>query len=185
MNKIEYFKKYFSVLNLSLNSVNFDKLVELSCMIKKANKSSNQIILAGNGGSSSIASHLTVDLINAANIRAINFNEPSIITCFANDYGYKNWVAKALDCYANNGDVVILISSSGQSENMLIAAKKAKDIGMSTVTLSGFSKNNPLRTMGDVNFWVDSSQYNIVEMAHHIWLLSVVDYIIANKNKEL
>jgi D-sedoheptulose 7-phosphate isomerase len=173
-----YFKNYFSTIKSSLDLIDISKLEQISNLITKVSKSGNKVIIVGNGGSASIASHLTVDFINAAKIKAINFNESSIITCFANDYGYENWVSKALECYADSGDVVILISSSGQSENMLVGAKKAKSMNLNVVTLSGFSLDNPLRQLGDINLWVDSKAYNIVEMTHHIWLLAIVDYII-------
>jgi len=187
MKKLQknYFSNYFLKINESLRSIDSIKLIEIANLIIKCNSLKKKIIIVGNGGSASIASHLTVDFINAAEIKAMNFNEPSIITCFSNDYGYENWVAKALDCYADSGDVVILISSSGQSENMLIAANKAKSMGVSVVTLSGFSVDNPLRKLGDINLWADSNAYNIVEMTHHIWLLAIVDYIIAKSNKEV
>ena len=55
------------------------------------------------------------------------------------------------------------------------------EIGLSVITLSGFLESNPLRKMGDVNLWVNSSEYNIVESVHQIWLLSIVDYLISNK----
>lgn len=106
-------------------------------------------------------------------------NEANFITCFANDYGYENWVARAIDFYADEGDVLILISSSGRSENMLNAvdAGRAKKIS-SIITLSGFDAKNPLRSKGDINLWLDSHSYNYVENIHQIWLLSVVDMII-------
>ena len=179
----KYFTDYFLKIKLSLDSVDTSQLNKIANLIVKVSKRGNKVIIVGNGGSASIASHLTVDFINAANIRSMNFNETSLVTCFSNDYGYKNWVSKALDCYSDAGDVVILISSSGQSENMLIAANKSKSIGINVVTLSGFSSDNPLRKLGDINLWVDSSDYNIVEMTHHIWLLAIVDYII-EINKE-
>ena len=173
-----YFTNYFSLIKSNIDLVDVNKLKEIANLIQQISKAGNKVIIAGNGGSASIASHLTIDFINAANIKAINFNETSIITCFSNDYGYENWVARALDCYADTGDMLILISSSGQSENMLVAADKAKSIGVDIVTLSGFFLDNPLRSRGDINLWTDSSDYNIVEMTHHIWLLAIVDYII-------
>ena len=180
----KYFSKYFSTIKVSLDSVDVFQLEKVANLIAKANTLNNKIIIVGNGGSASIASHLTVDFINAAKIKAINFNESSIITCFSNDYGYENWVGKALDCYADSGDVAILISSSGQSQNMLVGAKKAKSMNVDVVTLSGFSSDNPLRQLGDINLWVDSKAYNIVEMTHHVWLLAIIDYLIElNKEK--
>ena len=178
-----YFKKYFLQIKEALDLVNYSELEKVAGLVRESQELGKKVIIVGNGGSASIASHLTVDLINAAKIKAVNFNESSIITCFANDYGYENWVDKALDCYADSGDVVILISSSGQSENMLVGAKRAKSMNVDVVTLSGFSSDNSLRQLGDINLWVDSKAYNIVEMTHHIWLLAIVDYIIELNNK--
>jgi D-sedoheptulose 7-phosphate isomerase len=174
----KYFNEYFSTIKTSLDSIDVYQLEKVANLIVKASASGNKIIVVGNGGSASIASHVTIDFINAAKIKSTNFNESSIITCFSNDYGYENWVGKALECYADSGDVAILISSSGQSQNMLVGAKKAESMNVDVVTLSGFSSDNPLRQLGDINLWVDSKAYNIVEMTHHIWLLAIVDYII-------
>ena len=124
-----------------------------------------------------MASHVCVDLTKACNIRSVNFNEADLLTCFANDYGYENWVKKAVDFYADKKDLFICISSSGMSKNIIIGAKQAKKLGCNVVTLSGFSKSNKLKKEGHINFWVDSSNYNIVEMTHHVWLLSTVDLI--------
>jgi D-sedoheptulose 7-phosphate isomerase len=185
MNQLEiYFRNYYSEIDKNLNSVDVCQLEKIANCIARYKETGKKVIIAGNGGSASIASHLTIDLINAANIRAVNFNDPSIITCFANDYGYEKWIAKALDKYADPGDTVILISSSGESKNMLIGAKKAKSINCDVVTLSGFSADNQLRKLGRINLWVDSEKYNIVEMVHHVWLLSIVDYIIKNNKGE-
>ena len=116
-----------------------------------------------------------------AGLRAINFNEADLITCLANDYGYENWVSQALKLYSNPRDILILISSSGMSKNILNAAKSAKELGLLTITLSGFSETNSLSSMGEINLWVDSSEYNIIEMTHHVWLLAIVDFIIASR----
>ncbi len=178
-----YFSDYFAKIKESLDLIDTSKLENLVSIFLEANNNNNKIMLVGNGGSATIADHLTIDFINAAGIRAVNFNDPALITCFSNDYGYENWVERALDCYANSGDVLVLISSSGQSKNMLVGARKAKSLGLDVITLTGFSSNNPLKELGDINLWVDSNEYNIVEMTHHIWLLAAVDYIIMN-NKE-
>ena len=181
MNQMEnYFKNYFSTIKNNLDAIDVYKLEKIIKLITRVSKNKGKVIIVGNGGSASIASHLTVDFINAAKIKAMSFNDSSIITCFSNDYGYENWVSKALDCYAEDGDLVVLISSSGQSKNMINGAKRAKYMGLNVITLTGFLPNNPLRKLGDVNLWVDSKAYNIVEMTHNVWLLSVVDYIIEN-----
>ena len=137
-----------------------------------------KVIVVGNGGSAAIASHVAVDLTKAARVRAINFNEADLITCFGNDYGYENWIAKALEFYSDAGDVAVIISSSGQSQNVVIGAKAARDLGLQVVTLSGFRADNPLRAIGDLNLWVNSESYNIVETTHQSWLLAVIDRLV-------
>jgi D-sedoheptulose 7-phosphate isomerase len=180
MDKL-FFDSYYKKINNNLIDVSSSSLIEAALLIENLEKTSGKVILVGNGGSASIASHVSIDFTKAANIRSINFNEASLLTCFANDYGYENWASNALNFYADSNDIAILISSSGQSKNIINAADKAKKIGLPIITLSGFLENNPLRKMGDVNLWVNSSEYNIVESVHQIWLLSIVDYLISNK----
>ena len=157
------------------------KTLTKSNFVGKINYAGKKVILVGNGGSSAMASHVAVDFTKAAGIRAVNFNESDLITCFANDYGYENWVAEALEAYADPGDLAILISSSGKSQNILNGAEKAKKMGLYLITLSGFFPDNPLRKLGSLNLWVDSTEYNIVEMTHHVWLVAIIDYLIETK----
>lgn len=154
-------------------------LVQVKNALLDVQGKDGKIIIVGNGGSAAIASHFSVDLTKNAKTRCINFNEADLITCFANDYGYEHWVEKAIEFYGDAGDVLIAISSSGQSENILNGCKAANKLGFSAViTLSGLSGDNPLRKMGDINLWVDSRAYNIVESLHQLWLLAIVDLII-------
>ena len=127
-----------------------------------------------------MASHVAVDLTKQAGVRAVNYNEADLITCFANDYGYEHWVGKAIEFYGDEGDVVILISSSGSSQNMVNAVKSAKKLGMRVITFTGFNEDNLLKQGGDLNLWVNSSAYNVVENTHQMWLLLVCDLIIGN-----
>ena len=113
-----------------------------------------------------------------AKIQSISFNDPGIITCYANDFGYKNWISKTIELSLTNKDVVVLISSSGKSLNILNAAKYAKKKNIQTITLSGMSKKNNLKKMGLINFWVDSKSYNIIETAHQFYMMAVIDLII-------
>ena len=184
MKTTHYFANYFKAIYQNLESIDSAQLEQASCMSWETHQSSKKIIIAGNGGSAAMASHVAVDFTKAAGIRAINFNEADLITCFANDYGYENWVAQALEAYADKGDLLVLISSSGNSQNILNGAKKAKEMGLLVITLSGFLPNNPLRELGNLNLWVDSTEYNIVEMTHHVWLVAIVDYMIETKGIE-
>jgi len=181
MNTSHYFSQYFETIGKKLKSIDSTQLEQVATMIQQTHQSGKKIIVVGNGGSAAMASHVTVDFTKAARIRAVNFNEPDLLTCLSNDYGYERWVEMALEFYADPGDLVILISSSGKSPNMLHGAEKSKAMGLSLVTVSGFSADNPLRKLGDLNLWVDSTAYNIVEMTHHIWLLAIIDYLIATK----
>ena len=149
-------------------------------LIKKSINNNSKIYIVGNGGSSSIASHASVDFAKVARIPSATFNNANLITCFANDYGYQNWVKEALKSYSNNKDLIILISSSGTSKNIVNAAQYCKDNSIDLITFSGFEKNNPLSVLGNVNFHVDSKEYNYIEMSHHIILVSLVD-IFAKK----
>lgn len=171
----DYFKLYKD--SFSGDHLN-EKLLELKNRLVEVNKNKRKTIIAGNGGSAAIASHCAVDLTKNAGVRVVNFNEAGLITCLSNDYGYADWVSKAIEMYGDEGDLVILISSSGRSENMLNAAKIAKHLGIYVVTFTGFNADNPLKNAGELNFWIDSKAYNIIEMTHQIWLLAVCDAII-------
>ena len=167
-------------MNHHIQSVDHTLLKDATDTIKKVSLVGKKVILAGNGGSAAIASHVSVDFTKAAGIRAINFNEADLLTCFANDYGFDRVFEKAVEFYGDEGDLLILISSSGSSANVVNAARRAKELDIGVITFSGFKSDNLLRQLGDINFWVDSKAYNIVEMTHHIWLLAVLDYIIGH-----
>jgi len=173
-----FFSLYFDELSARLHDASADQLRELCQVFVDVREKGRKVILVGNGGSAAIASHVAVDLTKAARVRAINFNEADLITCFGNDYGYENWMGKALEFYGDSGDAAVIISSSGQSQNVVIGANAARDLGLHVVTLSGFHANNPLRTLGDLNLWVNSESYNVVETTHQSWLLAVVDRLV-------
>jgi len=136
-----------------------------------------RVFLAGNGASASIASHAAVDLVKTAAIQAHDFNEANLITALANDHGYEHWIARALELRASPGDAAVLVSSSGRSPNILAAARRARELGLRVVAFSGFSPDNPLRTLADIEFHVDSNEYNIVECTHMVWLMATVDFL--------
>jgi len=179
-----FFENYFNEFYKCLNDYkikDFNNIIKLFIEIKENKK---KIIFLGNGASASISSHLAVDLTKAANIKSINFNEPNLITCLANDFGHDNWMKQAIDFYADKGDLIIFISSSGQSKNIVNSAKHAKKRKFKIVTFSGFKRTNPLNKLGIVNMWVNSKSYNIIENTHQAWLLSLVDFVIQNNKKQ-
>jgi phosphoheptose isomerase len=147
--------------------------------IVTASTAGKKTVIIGNGGSAAMSSHVAVDLTKNARVRATDFSDASFITCLSNDFGFEKWIAKAIEFHGDEGDVLIAISSSGKSPNILNACKSARDRKFSAViTFSGFGSDNPLRTLGDINFWAPSRSYNHVEMAHHVWLVALVDLII-------
>ena len=164
------------------NEETVEKLAEVADLLKNVNSVGKKTLIFGNGGSAAIASHFSVDLTKNAGLRCVNFNEADLITCFANDYGFDRWVEKAVDFYGDEGDLLIVISSSGSSKNMLNGVKAARNGNFqAVVTLSGFAENNPLSQLGDINLWINSRAYNFVENIHQIWLLAIVDLIIGNR----
>jgi len=163
-----------------------DEITEKIILVKKilleVKKNNSKVMIFGNGGSAAIASHVSVDLTKNAGIRSTNYNEADLLTCFSNDYGYERWIEKAIEFYGDNKDILILISSSGKSRNMLNACEAAKNKKISKIiTLTGHEKNNPLSKLGDVNLWIDSKAYNFIENTHQIWLLTVCDLIIGKR----
>ncbi len=179
MNETKWLSEYFDRYKQAIfQQDKYKDLVQLKELLMATQVAGKKVILAGNGGSAAIASHCAVDFTKSAGIRCINFNEADLITCFANDYGYECWLQKALEFYADDGDLVILISSSGKSPNMVRAAEYAISRGLKVVTLTGFAEDNALKGLGQLNLWVNSRAYNVIEMTHQIWLLAVCDLII-------
>ncbi|MAD56981.1 MAG: phosphoheptose isomerase [Porticoccus sp.] len=176
-----YIKNYLQKFYNHLHDYDYKSFLKIIKFLNEVKKKKRKVIIVGNGGSAAMASHVSVDLTKMCKIRAVNFNEADLLTCFANDYGYENWVKQAIDSYADKNDLLICISSSGESKNIINGAKFAKRIGCKVVTLTGFKKNNKVGKIGHVNLWLDSENYNIIEMTHHTWLLLIVDFIAKSK----
>ncbi len=180
MDYTSYFNDYTRSINTLLNDVNIDLINQSVQMIKKTIENNNKIYIVGNGGSASIASHVSVDFAKVANVPSSTFNNANLITCFANDFSYENWVTEAIKAYCNKKDLLILISSSGTSKNIVNAANHCKLNNINLITFSGFNKDNALSKLGNINFHINSNNYNYIEMSHHIILVSLVD-IFAKK----
>ncbi len=140
-----------------------------------AHDAGNKIMFIGNGGSAGIASHMSIDFSKNGGLRAQAFNDPSALTCLGNDLGYENVFAKQLEFHARPGDVLIAISSSGRSPNILAGVGMARSRECRIVTFSGFTEENHLRRAGDVNFFVRSHEYGFVEVAHLALCHAVLD----------
>lgn len=138
-----------------------------------------KVIFIGNGASAAIASHQAVDYWKNGGIRAVAFNDASLLTCISNDFGYPQVFEKPIEMFADAGDVLMAISSSGRSENILRGAEAAERVGCRVVTLSGLRPDNPLRHRGELNFYVPSDSYGYVEITHLAICHCIVDTIIA------
>jgi D-sedoheptulose 7-phosphate isomerase len=142
---------------------------------EQAHDAGNKIMIIGNGGSAGIASHTAIDLSKNAGLRTLAFNDSSALTCLANDYGYEHVFAKQVEFHGRLDDVLVAISSSGSSANILYAVAAARACGIRILTFSGFEPGNPLRASGDLNFYVPASEYGFVEIAHQALLHAMLD----------
>lgn len=158
--------------------INFgDAIPKVSKAVSERAKRGNKVIIIGNGGSASIASHMATDFLKNIKIPALAFNDSSLLTCLSNDLGYENVFSAPIGMLANKGDILFAISSSGKSKNILNAVSQARKKGCFIVGLSGFSPRNPLRDMGDINFYLPSSSYGAVEITHLAICHAVVDIL--------
>ena len=185
MSDHQFIKNYLQdfIELLQPNDELIEELVKVRNLLLEVSSSNKKVLIFGNGGSAAIASHFSVDLTKNAKLRCLNFNEASLITCFANDYGFEHWAEKAVDFYGDEGDLLIVISSSGQSQNMINAVKAARNGNFhSVITLVRFFRGaNPLKKLGDINLWANNKSYNFVENIHQIWLLAITDLVIGKR----
>jgi D-sedoheptulose 7-phosphate isomerase len=135
-----------------------------------------KLMFIGNGGSAGICSHMATDYSKNGNIRSLAFNDGAMLTCLGNDLGYENVFAKQIDLHAAPGDLLIAISSGGKSKNILEGVATARRKGCRVVTLSGFGGDNPLRKLGDINFYLGSDQYGYVEIGHLAICHAILDF---------
>ena len=149
--------------------------VEVCDLCHGAHDSGGKVMFIGNGGSMGIATHMAVDFSKNGGMRAMAFGDGAVLTCLGNDLGYENVFARQIEWHGRAGDVLIAISSSGKSPNILNGVQAARSRGGTIVTFSGFREDNPLRKAGDVNFYVRAMEYGFVEVAHQAILHAILD----------
>jgi D-sedoheptulose 7-phosphate isomerase len=128
------------------------------------------LYIIGNGGSAGMASHMAADAAKNGRLRALAFNDPSLLTATANDIAYDQVFSLPLERLGRAGDLLIAITSSGNSLNIVRALEVARGLGIGTVTLSGMQADNLTRTLGDLNFYVPVPRYGWAESAHQVIL---------------
>jgi len=151
--------------------------------IYKSIKKNNKIIIYGNGGSASNAIHFCTDITKILNKKSITFDNANLITCYSNDYGFDNFVKQSINSHFIKNDIVILISSSGESQNIIEAAKFCIKKKIKLITLSAFNFNNKLKRLNKngINFYINTRSYNISEISHLIILLLSIDLFKGKK----
>jgi D-sedoheptulose 7-phosphate isomerase len=144
-------------------------------LLKNTRDTKGKVIIIGNGGSAGIASHFSCDLMRTLSIGSQTLFDSNLLTCMGNDFGYEEVFSKPLEVLLQENDLLVAISSSGKSPNILRACNVALEKNVPIMTLSGFSDKTPLRSLGDLNFWVPSFDYGLVEMTHFFILHTIVD----------
>ena len=160
----------------------FYGLEAVAQLIIEQTRFNKKLIFIGNGASAAIASHMSTDYWKNGGMRAIAFNDSSLLTCISNDYGYKHVFEKPIEMFADEGDILMAISSSGKSENILRGTQAARSKKCSVITFSGFSPENPLSQTGDYNFYVASPSYGQVEIIHLTICHCICDALIQEKS---
>jgi len=178
-----YFATLASHLSHTVATLGVDAPVEvaeaMAAVIERAREAhaaGHKLLFVGNGGSAGIASHLAIDYTKAGTLRALALNDGAALTCLGNDLGYEQVFAYQIRAHGQPGDLLIAISASGRSPNILNAVAAARERGMKVVTLSGFAPDNPLRRSGDVNFYIASDHYGMVEISHLAICHAMLDF---------
>ena len=133
------------------------------------------VFVIGNGGSAGIASHFAIDLLNALKIAAQTLYDSNVMTCISNDFGYEQVFSRPLNLLLKSNDLLVCISSSGNSQSILNGTAIAKSKDVPIITLSGFEPHNPLKSQGDLNFYLPIIDYGLVEMGHFFLLHTIID----------
>lgn len=152
-----------------------ERLIQIFCSCKK---DGGALFFAGNGGSAAIASHNTADFMKNGGMRTVSLQDASVLTCLGNDTGFENIYSLQIERLAKKGDVLVAISSSGNSPDIVNAVEAARNAGAKTVTFTGFDAGNKVRKAGDANVWIDCMEYGIVESAHQAILQQIVDTML-------
>lgn len=185
----DYLKGYAERLTQALSEVPPERLESALALLQKTRKAEGRIYVAGNGGSCSIAGHLCCDWMKGTH----NDHEPpmrvhslsdatALMTALANDMSYEQSISEQVKYLGKPGDLIVLISSSGNSPNIVAAAQMAKERGMKVIGLSGF-KGGKLSEMADVSLHVPASNYGIAEDAHQALMHVLAQFMYLSSSK--
>ncbi len=161
--------------NLEKYDLGVSRLNELFFQIKNRK---GTIFFIGNGGSAAIASHMTADFMKNGGMNTYSLYDNAVTTCMGNDYGYEYIFSKPLEFLMKEKDLLVAISSSGNSQNIINAIHVARNKGAKVITFTGFKEDNRAKQLGDINVWVPCESYGIVESIHNLMLQQIVDMIM-------
>lgn len=133
------------------------------------------MFFAGNGASAMMAGHMAADASKNGGFRSQAFNDAALMTAISNDVSYEESFALPLSRFADPGDVLVTISSSGNSPNIIRVIERALEMRLTVITLSGMRPDNRSRAMGNLNFYIPADTYGIVEAAHQVLLHGWLD----------
>ncbi len=179
----EYFGQYRKNLSETLDKVDGSKIDSALSILLKAIESGAQVFVAGNGGSAAIANHLCCDWTKGTFARgqkplmthSLSANT-SMLTAVANDLGFEQSFSAQLEMMGKADDVLVLISSSGNSPNILRAAEMAREMKITVIGLTGFS-GGKLQQASDVAIHVPIANYGIVEDAHQMIMHTLAQFL--------
>ena len=169
---------------LSGKPIAFDEAMEkLGDIFISASKNRCSVWWVANGGSLAVCSHLSQDIINKLDVKSFVCSDPSLITCMANDFGYEHVYSEPLKRLVEKGDILIAISSSGDSQNIINAVTLALRHELILVTFSGFKITNKLyESNKGLAFYLPSSLYGLVEVGHEALLHAVIESLWLEHN---
>ena len=180
--KNNFFENYFSKISGILGKLNTKDIEKLDKSISEIKKKKSKILVFGNGANVSLASHFATDMTKNGKITTSSFGDGNLITCFSNDYGFENWIQNSIKYYSSKKDLVILLSASGTSKNIIKAAKYCFKNKIKCASIYGFNKKNILSKYCRTNIWIDSKSYNLIEITQAAILLAIVDKKIGSLN---
>lgn len=180
-----YYQSFLACISNSLRCIEIttrsgeglgpDEGFSLLCQLSEEICSNSRTqFFCGNGASAAFANHIALDWTKNGKVRTLAFSDSALLTALGNDFGGDEVFAAALRLYSQNSDLLVTISSSGNSPNILKAITTARELGMGVVTISGLRPDNRCRSLGDLNFYIPAKTYGVVECAHqvllHMWL---------------
>jgi D-sedoheptulose 7-phosphate isomerase len=178
MEDIDFVLSRTSEAHNKVMDLDFKQAIELAKEVFSFRETGNKVIFMGNGASYTIANHAALDYMGQTGVITMAAADPAVLTAFSNDFGYDEALKRFVQINYKEGDILVCISSSGNSPNVVKAAEYVKSVGGKVIGFTGFDRDNKLSKIVDQNFWVGSRHYNVVESIHNLWLAMICDLMI-------